>query len=136
MRAPSESWPLSLTNGLGAPVTCGWERIALTVRSIAARRSGSRSVPESTAKTTFAVSPDAAGNRLFSRSIALCDSVPGVLKSSTNEPPPALAATPSATSATATIASERFQCVAARAARVPRRCAMAREESTSSALLQ
>ena len=70
MRASSESWPLSRANGFGAPVTCGCARISSTVRSIAARRSGSRSVPESTAKTTFAVSPDAAGKRWSSRSIA------------------------------------------------------------------
>ena len=68
--------------------------IALTVRSIAAAARGSRSVPDSTAKTTFAVSPDAAGKRSSSRSIARWDSVPGVLKSSTNEPPPTLAARP------------------------------------------
>ena len=64
MRPSSESWPLPRANGLGAAVTWGWERISSTVRSIAARRSGSRSVPESTAKTTLAVSPDAAGKAL------------------------------------------------------------------------
>ena len=121
MRPSSDSWRLSRSNGLGAPVTCGWALISSTVRSIAARRSGSRSVPDSTAKTTFAVSPEAAGKRWSSTSIARCDSVPGVLKSSTNEPPPAVAATPSATSTTATIASERFQCPAAQAATVPSR---------------
>ena len=120
MRPFSESWPFSLPNGLGAPVTCGWARISSTVRSIAARRSGSRSVPESTANTTLAVSPDAAGKRSSRTSIALCDSVPGVLKSSLKEPPPALAARPRATSTTATIASERFQWFAAQAARSPR----------------
>ena len=101
-------------------MTCGCVLIAFTVRSIAARRSGSRSVPDSTAKTTFAVSPDAAGNRWSSTSIARCDSVPGVLKSSTNEPPPSPDASPSAASTTARIASARFQCPAAQAAMVPR----------------
>ena len=110
-----------MANGSGALVTCGWLRISLIVRSIAALRSGARSVPESTAKTTFAVSPEAAGKRFCSTSIAVCDSVPGVLKSSTNEPPAAPAPTPIATSTTATIASERFQCWAAQAASDPRR---------------
>ena len=122
--------------GSARPSRAAGRAISSIVRSIAARRSGSRSVPDSTAKTTFAVSPDAAGKRSSSTSIALCDSVPGVLKSSTNEPPPAPAARPSATSTTATIASERFQCCAAQAARFPRRCAMAGEESTSCANLQ
>ena len=120
MRASLESWPLPAANGSGAAVTCGWALISLMVRSIAALRSALRRVPESTAKTTFAVSPAAAGKRLFSTSIAVCDSVPGVLKSSTNEPPAALEPMPSATRMTATIASERFQCWAAHAANAPR----------------
>src|SRR5918994_6253556 len=136
MRPSSESWPLSRSNGLGAAVTCGWAPISSTVRSIAACRSDSRNVPDSAAKTTFAVSPDSAGKRSSSKSIAACDSVPRVLKSSTNEPPPAPAARPSATSTTATIASERFQWFAAQAARFPRRCAMGREKSTFHAILQ
>ncbi len=114
-----------MANGLGALVTCGCSRISSIVRSIAAWRSGSRSVPDSTANTMFAVSPDSAGKRWSSRSIALCDSVPGVRKSSEKAPPAAPAATPMATSAAATIARERFQFVAAQAAIFPSRCAMA-----------
>ena len=64
-------------------------------------------------RPTWAVSPDCAGNRWVSRSTACWDSVPGVLKESTNEPPPATDAAPSATRTTATIARERFQCPAA-----------------------
>ena len=131
MRPSLESWPLPLANGPGAPVTRGWSRISATVRSIAARRSVSSSVPDSTAKTTLAVSPDTAGKRSSKRSIALCDSVPGVRTSSTNEPPPAPAATPNATSTAAKIASERFQCAAAEAARVPRKLAMPRIKAHS-----
>ena len=50
-----------------------------------ARRS--RSVPSSTAKTTLAVSPAAAGKRSSSRSSAAWDSVPGAGKSSEKLPP-------------------------------------------------
>ena len=97
------------------------------MRSIAARRPASRSVPDSTAKTTLAVSPEALGKRSDSTSSALWDSVPGVLKSSTNAPP-AADETPAMRARTATtIASERFQCPAAAAAMFPRRCAMRRE---------
>ena len=117
IRPSSESRPLPCSNGLGAAVTCGCARSSSTVRSIAARPRGPAGVPESTAKTTFAVSPASAAKRSSSTSIAVCDSVPGVLKSSTNEPPPAPVAMPKATSTTATIASERFQCSAAQAAR-------------------
>ena len=118
-------WSLESWSG-ATPVTCGWRSISCLVLAIAALP---LSVLPSVAKTIVAVSPDCAGKRCVRRSTACWDSVPGVLKLSTKAPPPTVAAVASATSTTATIARERFQCPAAEAARRPSAWAMDYKES-------
>ena len=87
----SEIW-LADRYGLATETTCGTVAIRSRVRSIAARFPALVTVPVAGWKTTWAVPPAWAGNVVFSRSVACCDSTPGTVNWSFNSPPSALPA--------------------------------------------
>jgi hypothetical protein len=102
-------------------VTPGSSRSAASDRSTPAFCVASVSLPSLVVKTTWLWAPAAAGNFVWSRSSAFCDSVPGTEKSCAALPLWEPTATPTTTMVRTRPARPRFQCVVSERARAARR---------------